>query len=168
MKDLPTEISSLQTAKRGSVEDKKFDPVFDESLHKMLFKLEKEERGVALHRLIEPFSQKCVPQLLKIPLPQRLTALFDQTKVALPITEIQSFCEDLIINYSVNIEQQSIIERITRNQATCKNWYKIREGRVTASKVYQVTRTSLHNPSKSLLQQVAYPMDSLFQSEATQ
>ncbi|KZS20837.1 Uncharacterized protein APZ42_012369, partial [Daphnia magna] len=168
LKELPTAISSLQTAKRGNVEDKKFDALSDDSLHKMLFKLEKEERGVGLHRLIEPFSEKCVPQLLKTPLPQRLTALFDKAKVDLPIAEIQSLCEDLIINYSVNIEQQSIIERITRSQATCKNWYKIREGRVTASKVYQVTRTSLQNPSKSLLQQVVYPMDSLFQSQATQ
>lgn len=62
----------------------------------MLFKIEKEEHGVALHRLMEPFSEKCIPQLIrKTPLPQRSTALYDKTKIDLPIAEIQSVCEDL-------------------------------------------------------------------------
>jgi|688.fasta_scaffold463560_2 hypothetical protein len=61
----------------------------------MLVKLEKEEHGVAINRLMEPFSEKCIPQLRKTPQPQRLTVLFDKTKVDLPIAEMQGVCEYL-------------------------------------------------------------------------
>ena len=95
-KGFPTAISSLKTAKKRNIEDKKLDELSDHSLHEMLLKLEKEEHGVALNRLMEPFSEKCIPQLRKTPnKPQRLTAVFDKTKVDLPIAEMQRVYEDL-------------------------------------------------------------------------
>nr|CAH0102203.1 unnamed protein product [Daphnia galeata] len=42
-----------------------------------------------------------------------------------------------------------------------------REGRVTASKGFEVRKTQLENPFKSLLQQFVYPTVCTFQFEAT-
>lgn len=165
--ELPTTISSLKTAKRGAIVDKMYDAVTDETLNALLENLEKGTRHVALHRLMEPFSADCLPLEVKTPLPERLTSLFDQSWARLPISEIQTKCEDLLVRYSITVEQRNVIELLTRRQANCKQWNKAREGRVTASKVYDVSKTNLSNPSKSLLQQVAYPTDCAFRSKAT-
>jgi len=64
-------------------------------------------------------------------------------------------------------EHQRLIEKLTRKQANCKQWHKVREGRVTASKGFEVRKTQLENPFKSLLQQFVYPTVCTFQFEAT-
>ena len=58
---------------------------------------------------------------------------------------------------NVNHAQVSKIEQLTRKHAHCSLWFKFRAGRVTASNIKRCIRTSIIDPSKSLVMSVCYP-----------
>ena len=82
--------------------------------------------------------------------------------------------EDSLDNFSKTFElpqitpQQIImVEQETRKQSKSKLWYKQRAGRITASKLKDITRTSLENPSRHLIKSICYPESYRFSTAAT-
>ena len=64
-------------------------------------------------------------------------------------------------------EQQSNVEVATRKQHWSKNWFHFRTGRITASKIFRVSHTTVANPSICLIQEMCYPESYKFKSQAT-
>ena len=71
------------------------------------------------------------------------------------------------MNLSVTCDQQKNLEKLTRLQSQSESWFDFRAGRVTASLVYDVCRTSVTQPSKSLLMKICYPLKCRFSSPQT-
>ena len=59
------------------------------------------------------------------------------------------------------------VEEATRQQSKSRLWYRYRAGRVTASKMRQVCRTSDEMPSQRLIKELCYPELFKFTSKAT-
>ncbi len=123
LKYLPTEISSLKTAKRGTIFDRKYDESSDDTLLK---NLDKGQDNIAFHRLISPFNDNCARFLVHTLLSASLCALYETSFAHLPISEIHALLENLLSDSSVTPDQQQVIEKLTRKQVNCKQWYKVR------------------------------------------
>ena len=123
---------------------------------------------VAIHRVLNPFSDKHIPRQVTTQPPRRMTEYYNKNLTSLTLEEIEAHAEDAIKLYEVTSEQRDIIEEVTRTQSKSVKWYYSREGRVTASKSFEVSRTNLEKPAKSLVQSIVYPMDSNFHSAATE
>lgn len=59
------------------------------------------------------------------------------------------------------------MEKDTRGQFRSNKWFSFRAGRCTASNAKAICRTSLTQPSISLVRKVCYPLDQRFHSDAT-
>lgn len=81
------------------------------------------------------------------------------------LEELRQIACDISIIYTT--EQIELVERLTNEQANSKYWYRFRAGRVTASVFYSVCRTSLINPSKSLILKICWPEKHIFSTIAT-
>lgn len=147
--------------------DKTYDTISSRSLHKLLVNLEKEQ-PVALHRVVAPFCENQIPRQVVTTLPQRMTSLYNKTLISMTIEEIEAHCEDLIKRYDINAEQRDLVQELTKGQSTCIEWKHYREGRVSGSNCYDVSKTSLNNPARTLIKQIVYPMDVKFRSDATE
>ncbi|XP_048258168.1 uncharacterized protein LOC125383619 [Haliotis rufescens] len=64
-------------------------------------------------------------------------------------------------------EEVTTVEAATRNQAGSPLWFQFRAGRITASKMKSASRTSLLDPSRSLLRHICYPNEVKFSHPAT-
>ena len=64
-------------------------------------------------------------------------------------------------------QQIIMVEQETRKQSKSKLWYKQRAGRITASKLKDITRTNPENPSKPLIKSICYPESYRFSNAAT-
>ena len=170
---MATTISSLKTSKRTlsghTTLTTGYSATSDEAFAKLLLDLQmKEKHPVALHYLVSPFNNKLVPLQVTTELPRRMTSFFDASKTHLSIEEIEALSEDFIAKYSLDDAQRTVIEQLTKAQCESKVWNYMREGRITGSKCFQVVRSNLTNPSKSLLQQVVYPTKCGFKSASTE
>ena len=63
--------------------------------------------------------------------------------------------------------QVKAVEAKTRDQAKSRIWFRMRAGRITASKFKSVCYNDPANPSKSLIMSVSYPEVFRFSNEAT-
>lgn len=59
------------------------------------------------------------------------------------------------------------IEHLSAQQSKSVYWYRFRAGRITASNFKKACRTSIVNPSISLIKQICYPEDAIFYSKNT-
>ncbi|KAH7979717.1 hypothetical protein HPB49_010687 [Dermacentor silvarum] len=59
------------------------------------------------------------------------------------------------------------VEAATRGQSASPTWFAFRAGRVTASTAHAACRTTLTQPSVSLVKKICYPEESKFSSPAT-
>ena len=66
------------------------------------------------------------------------------------------------VNLSVTCDQQKNLEKLTRLQSQSESWFDFQAGRVTASLVYNVCRTSVTQPSKSFNENLLSPQMSIF------
>ena len=64
-------------------------------------------------------------------------------------------------------EQATALERLTRDQAKSKTWFKHRAGRVTASRFKAACSTDPHQPAQSLIKSICYPEAYKFTVAAT-
>ena len=65
-------------------------------------------------------------------------------------------------------QQAEIVELATRKQSADKQWFSVRSGCVTASRLKRVCHTQLSQPSVSLVKDICYPGNRAFHSKATQ
>uniref|UniRef100_A0A1X7TJH5 PHD-type domain-containing protein n=1 Tax=Amphimedon queenslandica TaxID=400682 RepID=A0A1X7TJH5_AMPQE len=99
-------------------------------------------------------------------LPQLFSTLYD------PINSEKSQSEllQLAADYSIEPTTTDKVKRlatITADQSKSKVWFQYRAGRITASRLKQVTRTSAIKPSISLIKSICYPDVYLFHNNAT-
>ena len=60
------------------------------------------------------------------------------------------------ISLKLKLKQQDVdyTESLSRKESSCLIWHHVRCGRITASKVYDVSHTDINNPSPSLIESI--------------
>lgn len=101
------------------------------------------------------------PQVLSLYLVQ----LYNENLVGATLTELQDFAKTISLTYTEEEIRQ--VERLSRNQNQSKFWFRFRTGRVTASLFKRVCRTTITNPSISLIKQICFPQNCVFETQAT-
>ena len=85
-------------------------------------------------------------------LPEPLTSLHHSKYQKMSPDELKTACEEIFANgLKISSEEAAYLEESTRLQSQCLLWFEQRAGRITASMFRKVTRTSIDNPSQSLL-----------------
>ena len=79
--------------------------------------------------------------------------------------EILKLCET--VKLTITSEQRKVVEQATREQASSRIWFRLRAGRITASKVHAVCHTNLDMPAISLVKSICYPESYKFSTAAT-
>lgn len=119
---------------------------------------------LALHK---NYSDQYVPVSLQPHFPQVISELYDERLVGLAYDELLSHCQSISDRLTVTENEVTAVESTTRNQTFSPVWYRFRAGRITASKMKAVNRTSILKPSASLLRQICYPIEMKFSTPAT-
>lgn len=122
----------------------------------------------AAFSLIPGLSDAYVPSSLKQDLPPLLLELYDRDLTAKPFGEIlKTALLKANAYYTITETQQQAVERETREQSNSRMWFRMRAGRVTASKYRMACHTDPAQPSQSLIMQICYPETAKFSTEAT-
>ena len=120
----------------------------------------------AILSLVQPYSDKYVPQPMTENFPPVLTELRNESAIHMNYSELLKMCQNIEIK--VTEEQAKAVERATREQSNSKLWYRFRAGRITASKMKTACCTDPTMPAQSLIKNVCYPESYKFSSNATE
>lgn len=119
----------------------------------------------AILSLVQSYSSSYIPSSLANDLPAPLSALFKQENLEKSFDELLQLSEDIEI--AVTTEQANAVEEETRSQANSRLWFRVRTGRITASKLKAVCSTDPAMPSISLVLSICHPELSKFSTTAT-
>ena len=109
----------------------------------------------ALLSLIEPYSSKYVPRSLDEDLPMCLSNLFKPENLTCSYGELLQLVKEFDITVTPN--QIEAVESKTRLQSKSSLWFRMRCGRITASKFRAVCHTDESSPSVSLIMSICHP-----------
>ena len=115
--------------------------------------------------LVEPYSDQFVPKSLQDKFPPILTELHDERYHDADYEDLLYHCSSLDISFTQ--EEGKAAEECTRDQAASDTWFRLRAGRITASKMKAVCRTDKQKPSISLIKNICYPEKFKFSTPAT-
>ncbi|XP_021374354.1 uncharacterized protein LOC110463803 [Mizuhopecten yessoensis] len=121
----------------------------------------------AVLRVVPGYSEDFVPDAANPNFPSVLTDLYSGNFTSLSLDELINKSEEVTESINVTKEEARSVEEATRPQSKTKLWNKFRSGRLTASKIKKVCRTSIQHPSRSLIQSVCYPGNNSFANNAT-
>ena len=121
----------------------------------------------AVLSIVPQYAKMYRPKVLDKKYPQILSELYSEEKAALQKPQLIAVCEDVFETIKVTSEEAENCERITKDQANSKLWFSFRIGRITASRAKRVCRTTVDNPSKSLVKDICYPISRAFTSKQT-
>ena len=113
--------------------------------------------------VVHPFNQSF--KLKGSKLPPSLLSLYQEDNIGVNQDQLIENCQKITI--TISEEESEQIELATRKQASCKEWFEQRSGRITASKLRAACHTSLSKPSKSLIKGICYPEVHRFSTAAT-
>ena len=111
------------------------------------------------------YSQNYRPQTVLEGFPRILSTLYDPSLTTYDLDSLEDYCKNIVI--SITPAQQSNVEEATRAQTSSPKWFSYRTGRITASKIFDVCRTSVNKPSVSLIKSICYPEAYKFSTVAT-
>ncbi|XP_050509399.1 uncharacterized protein LOC126886482 [Diabrotica virgifera virgifera] len=134
----------------------------------LLRKLIKGGGSPAICRLMEPFASEMEQRdCAKNPndLPETYESWYDEDMRNKRYEEILSISKNKVMN--ITGKQIENVEVYTRDQSQNNVWFKFRAGRITASKFKSVYRTSIENPSLTVIKGVCYPQKVIFYSRQT-
>lgn len=117
--------------------------------------------------IIPDFANSYVPRICNSKIPKPLTDPFVANNHNLTNEELQVKSQNAFSKIEFTKSQSDLVEFETRKQTKCRLWYQQRAGRITASSVKAVLSTSVHNPTKSLVNKICDPESAKFTSEAT-
>jgi len=117
--------------------------------------------------LMPGYAQHYKPASLDVSLPKVLSELYDENCVGMTSEDMQSQCDIIFDKIEVTPSQAAAVEERTRQQASSKDWFRFRTGRITASRLHAVCHTKLDKPSQSIVKGVCYPNSSKFRNKAT-
>uniref|UniRef100_A0A1A8UK67 YqaJ viral recombinase domain-containing protein n=1 Tax=Nothobranchius furzeri TaxID=105023 RepID=A0A1A8UK67_NOTFU len=112
----------------------------------------------------EPYYKEFIPKSSMLP----KTVLDYRTSetLHLPPKELAELCQEFQFE-ELTPSQVQAVETATRDQSASRIWFRQRAGRITASKMRRVLRTSPQQPSKSLIMAICYPEAYRFTTDAT-
>ena len=116
----------------------------------------------AIFALTPPFCEQFVPKSLQS---NFLTEFYEESLASADLDDIRQFCSTLDISFSQ--EEADNAEMATKEQSQSDTWFRLRAGRITASKMKSVCRTDPNHPSISLIKSICYPERFKFSSPAT-
>ena len=119
----------------------------------------------AVLALVPPHCDEYVPTSLAPELPTVLSDLYKTEYLKLRYNELlQKACS---IQIAVTTNQVLAVEAKTKNQAGSRLWFRMRTGRITASKFKAACRTDPASPSISLIMAICHPETLRFCTSAT-
>ena len=119
--------------------------------------------------VIDEFSLPYIPKSLAPDLPPILSDLYNQDLGCAQYLEILQHASTIgiIKSCSVSAKQKVAVEKSTRSQANSKLWFRIRTGRITASRFKAVCNANPACLAKSLIFAIRYPEIAKFRSRQT-
>ncbi|XP_055874597.1 uncharacterized protein LOC129926016 [Biomphalaria glabrata] len=90
--------------------------------------------------------------LNKVKYPVQIISFRNENYCNVTFNQLMDYCQTIDINFSD--EEAKRVEKATRGQSDSKLWFSMREGRITASKVYDVCHTSIKKPSITCLNSI--------------
>ncbi|CAL9686377.1 unnamed protein product [Knipowitschia caucasica] len=101
------------------------------------------------------FQDQYVPKILQDGnLPQPLSNLRDDKYLEMEPELLRQHCLTILKDVTVTPEQAVNVERLTREQNKCKEWFHFRLGRITASNMKAVCDYNSASPASSTIQAV--------------
>lgn len=122
----------------------------------------------AILSLVKPYSScklTYLPQSLDEGLPACLSELYKPEYLQCDYRELVKLAESCKI--TITPEQVRLVELKTRTQAKSPLWFRMRTGRVTASKFKNACRTDPASPAISFVMSVCHPELTKFKTAAT-
>ena len=119
----------------------------------------------AVLAVVSPYCDAYVPSSLAPELPMVLSDLYRTEYLSLGYHRLLEIAENTEINITAN--QGRAAEAGTRNQANSRLWFRMRCGRITASKFKSACHTDPASPSISLIMAICYPEACRFSTSAT-
>ena len=130
-------------------------------------KLSKSPSNPAILSILPGFSDPFTPKSLDPALPPPLGTLFRPHLMNATYFDVLNAASDELLKMKITEMQRETVEKRTRGQAKSKLWFKMRTGRITASKFKSACHTDPASPSNSLIMTVCHPELSRFSTEAT-
>ena len=128
-------------------------------------KLSRCKSKPAILSLIPEYQDRYVPKSSLPSFPICLQDLFNRSLVTADYPDLLRRSRSVALELSE--EMVCNVEEATRKQSKSRLWYRYRAGRVIASKMKQVCRTSEVTPSQRLCKEICYPEVFRFTSKAT-
>ena len=119
----------------------------------------------AVLALVSPHCDNYVPASLAPELPVVLSDLYQTEYLKLGYLELLQRAGGITI--IVTSDQALAVEAKTKNQADSRLWFRMRTGRITASKFKAACRTDPASPSLSLIMAICHPETLRFSTLAT-
>lgn len=119
----------------------------------------------AILSLVQPYSSNYVPKSLSVGLPMYLTELFKSEYLHKNYGDLLTLAREITI--TVTPEEASLVEAKTRSQSKSRLWFRMRTGRITASRFKSACRTNPAAPSISLIMSICHPELTKFKNAAT-
>ena len=114
---------------------------------------------------VSPYSEAYIPKSLAPDLPLVLSDLYRRENLNTGYHGLLLMAEKCEI--SITADQSRAVELCTRGQANSRVLFRMRSGRITASKFKSACHTDPANPSTSLIMAICYPELSRFNTVAT-
>ena len=124
----------------------------------------------AILSVIDEFSLPYILKSLAPDLPPILSDLYNQDLRCAQYLEILQHASTIIgiiKSCFVSAKQQVAVEKSTRSQANSKQWFRIRTGRITASRFKAACNTNPACLAKRLIFAIRYPEIAKFRSRQT-
>ena len=146
---------------------KKLDvPTFDEKKQFLESLAASHSAKPAVLSVISGYCDEYIPSSLSSELPPVLSDLYSSSNLALSYYELlQLSCATDVM--AITSEQCKAVEMKTRDQSNSRLWFRMRAGRITASKFKSVCHTDPATPSLSLIMHVCHPDTVKFKTAAT-
>ena len=151
----PSHVSSCSAAPRPSSDE----------VSNFLVSLSRCATKRAILAVVESHSSSYVPSSLAKGLPPPLCDLFKPEHLEKSFEDLLQLSEDTEV--VVTLDQSKAVEEETRTQANSRLWFRMRAGRITASKLKAVCSTDPAMPSVSLILSICHPEMSMFCTAAT-
>ena len=116
--------------------------------------------------VLPTYCDSFIPSSLDSDLPFVLDNLFKPSFLKCSFYKLLAEAKQTVLPH-VSEDQCKTAERMTRDQSNCRLWFRLRAGRITASKLKGVCSTDPTFPSLSLIMAICHPELSRFSTAAT-
>ncbi len=165
MSPSPAPSSSTPRSSKSPTPTPSIKPPNNEDFMNFLHSLSSCSSKPAVLSLIKPFSSEYIPTPLSSDFPTCLSELFKPEYLDLNYGELAHKASECTI--SVTLSEVNVVEEQTRSQSNSSLWYRMRSGRITASRFKSACHTNPANPSLSLITSICYPETAIFKTAGT-